>query len=110
MNENKWYKIRENFGDRCFITMSDVGCVRVGNDDFSVLIPNGYGDGTTRVAVFENGNDFTAEDIMRFTGISVTGKCNIFYYDCGGDTVAREINGNYLVYAYEGLVAFVKYK
>lgn len=49
---NHWYRIRELFGDRCFKTASDVGSLLVGNEEFQVLIPNGYGDGTTRVAVF----------------------------------------------------------
>ena len=46
---NHWYRIRELFGDRCFKTASDVGSLLVGNEEFQVLIPNGYGDGTTRV-------------------------------------------------------------
>ena len=52
---NHWYRIRELFGDRCFKTASDVGSLLVGNEEFQVLIPNGYGDGITRVAVFNKG-------------------------------------------------------
>ena len=108
MREEKWYKIRENFGNRCFKTDSGVGSVKAGNDDFSILIPNGYGDGVTRVAVFENEDDFIAENLMSFTGIILAGKCNIYKYDCDCCDVAKELNGKYLIYAYDGLVAFVK--
>lgn len=52
-----WYRIRDLFGDRCFKTYSDVGSLLVGNEDFQVLIPNGMGDGTTRVAVFKKDDD-----------------------------------------------------
>lgn len=46
--KNHWYRIRELFGNRCFKTASDAGSLLVGNEEFQVLIPNGYGDGTTR--------------------------------------------------------------
>ena len=47
--ENHWYRVRELFGNRCFKTASDVGSLLVGNEEFQALIPNGYGDGITRV-------------------------------------------------------------
>lgn len=52
---NHWYRIRELFGDHCFKTASDVGSLLVGNEEFQALIPNGYGDGITRVAIFNKG-------------------------------------------------------
>lgn len=36
---------------KTFRTSSDAGSVRIGNDLFNVLIPNGYGDGYTTVIV-----------------------------------------------------------
>lgn len=48
---NHWYRIRELFGDRCFKTASDIGSLLVGNEEFQVLIPNGYGDGLIQMEV-----------------------------------------------------------
>lgn len=101
-----WYFIRENFGDKCFKTMSDVGGVMVGNDDFSIIVPNGYGDGTTRVAVFDKG-EFYVDNLMQFF-TSISGKFAIYGYDCDG-APETELDGRYGIYYYDGLVAFVKW-
>lgn len=103
--DNVWYYVRENFGDRCFKTMSDIGGVKVGTDDFSVIISNGYGDGVTRVAVFDNAEDFYSDTVMHFY-TTIKGHFYIYDYDCGGVPV-KELNGRYGVYYYGGLVAFV---
>ncbi|UXI83412.1 hypothetical protein NYZ94_00240 (plasmid) [Ligilactobacillus salivarius] len=36
-----------------FNTTSDLGGVLIGNTDWQVLVPNGYGDGTTKVHIIE---------------------------------------------------------
>jgi len=107
--ERRWKAVREMFGDKCFKTVSDVGGVKVGTDTFSVVVPNGgRGDGTTRVAVFEDESGFNG-DLMNFSCISLHGDSVIYSYDCG-NTPAKKLSGNYLVYYYDGLVAFVKYR
>ena len=116
---NHWYRIRELFGNHCFKTASDVGSLLVGNEEFQVLIPNGYGDGTTRVAVFNKADsDYSVasrimSDMMdSHRGPCLHGKFNIYPYDCCDPTVdepCRTIKGNYFTYYYDGLVAFVEY-
>lgn len=120
---NHWYRIRELFGDRCFKTASDVGSLLVGNEEFQVLIPNGYGDGTTRVAVFNKADsDFdVASDYdvaygimpdMMDSGPYLHGKFNIYPYDCSDPTVdepCKTLEGRYFTYYYDGLIAFVEY-
>lgn len=101
-----WYYVRENFGDRCFKTESDIGSVKVGTDDFSVAISNGYGDGVTRVAVFNNADEFYSGSVMHFHS-SIEGHFFIYDYDCGGGEPVKELSGRYGVYYYSGLVAFV---
>ncbi len=100
-----WKFIREEFGERCFKTESDAGSVKVGNKQFSVLIPNGEGDGVTRVAVFAKESDFICNSIMDFFTI-IDGEFNIFAYDCG-NAVSRTLQGRYSVYVWQGFVAFV---
>ena len=106
--EGHWYRVREMFGDRAFKTSSDAGSVKIGIANMTILIPNGYGDGTSRVAIFENPKDFNNCMMSYFT--TVSGENMVIYnYDCG-DTPAATISGRYAIYYYEGLVAFVACK
>lgn len=103
----RWKAIRADFGDRCFKTFSDAGSVRVGDGRFFVLIPNGRGDGETRVAIFDDAEEFHSEDLMTyFTEIS-GGEFYIYGNDCGGPSVKR-LFGKFEVYYYDGLVAFLQ--
>lgn len=103
--DKHWYKVREMFGDRQFKTDSDAGSVKIGNDSFSILIPNGQGDGITRVAVFDDRQYFNDSMMEPFT--LVDGNFNIYDYDCG-ERVAKKLSGRYYIYVYQGLVAFVQ--
>lgn len=102
-----FYAIREKFGDRQFKTMSDAGSVKIGNDSFSILIPNGRGDGTTRVAIFEKA-EFTLENLMMFFSSFRTSKAFVYNYDCSGGEPIAEISGNFSVFYGHGFVALVK--
>lgn len=100
--------IHENFDYRLLEVSSDAGGVKVGNDTFSIVIPNGAGDGITRVAIFENQENFYAKDIMDFY-TNVEGKR---FYVYSGDTNGmpiQEMTGRYGVYIYKGYVAFVNW-
>lgn len=100
-----WYAIRAEFGDSCFKTSSDAGGVKIGNDAFHLIVPNGYGDGETRCAIV-NKEAFGCRRLMQYF-TQVSGDFNVYSYDCGDD-IAKTLNGNYHIYFYEGLVAFVK--
>ena len=107
-SEGHWYRIREMFGNRTFKIESDAGSVKVTSADgtFSILVPNGYGDCTTRCAVFTKGEPFNS-NMMKFTGIELNGNMNIMNCDCcDGFGIAKKLSGRYGVYYYEGLVAF----
>lgn len=104
--DSHWYRVREMFGDNVIKTSSDAGSVKIGVDNMSVLVPNGYGDGITRVGIIGNAREFNDDMMTFFTTIS--GKDIIIYdYDCG-DVAATTISGRYGIYYYSGLVAFVK--
>lgn len=99
---------------RVFYTGSDAGGLLVGdvNGGFSYLIPNGYGDGETRVVVADRMGLFN-EDMMRNVGI-VDGNTLIYGYDCStpsqADNDALVLHGRYSVFSYDGTVAFRKMK
>ena len=101
-----WYKVREMFGDEVIKTSSDAGSVKIGVANMSVLVPNGYGDGITRVAIFDNSEGFNDSMMSYFTTVKGT-DIIIYDYDCG-DVAATTISGRYNIYYYSGLVAFVK--
>lgn len=99
-----WTRIRQMLGDKVFKTMSDIGGVKIGNDKFTVIIPNGYGDGDTRIAIVNRGE--INDNMFNFFAF-IEGNINIYSYDCGDDVV-RTISGKYGVYYWEGFVIFEK--
>ena len=104
--DSHWYRVREMFGDNVIKTSSDAGSVKIGVDNMSILVPNGYGDGISRVAIFDNSETFNDSMMSYFT--TIKGENMIVYdYDCG-DVAATTISGRYNIYYYSGLVALVK--
>lgn len=101
-------KMFENSGN-CFTTLSDVGGVKVGNNDNYFIIPNGKGDGDTIVAIFNNTDDFNEYMFTNRSAISISGHHCIYEYDCG-DSVKAKLDGDYFAYGSDGFVAFVKQK
>lgn len=87
--------------------MSDAGSVKIGNDSFTILVPNGYGDGFTDVVVLSVDEDFEKDGFRFFT--SVDGTFNIYSYDCG-DKVKLTISGNYGIYYKDGFVVFEQWR
>lgn len=117
--DTHWYRIREMFGERCFKTNSDVGSVKIGNEKSYTLIPNGIGDGTTRVAVFskeEAEKEFNSHMFDKGFTCTVCGEdIYVHDYDCGASIATRngvevKLNGCYFVYTYVGLVALVQFR
>lgn len=90
-----------------FYTSSDAGGVKIGNDSFSVIIPNGYGDTDKNIVavIDDNSLNKTAFDfwsVVEGTNIS------IYEYDCGNDTVAT-LSGEYGVYVNDRVIVFEKW-
>lgn len=103
--ENVWYFMREMFGSHSKKTESDAGALKLGTNVFTINIPNGHGDGTTRYAVLEK-SEFYADTIMNYF-TTINGTFNVYSYDCG-EAVEEELTGKFQIYYYEGLVALVK--
>ena len=107
LSPDHWYRVREIIGESCIKTEADAGSIKVGSDEFSILIPTGGGDGIARFGVVEN-KDFN-HSMMNFTGIMIDSKKAFVYdYDCDGGVPVYELSGKYHVYYYEGIVCFVK--
>lgn len=110
--ERAWKYVREIFGDRQFKTVSDIGGVLIGNPQFSVLIKNGRGDGTTRVAIFESKDDFLPlENIMRYQTSFSGNEIGIYGYDYDDPAEidpVEKISGSFTAYSYDGFVALIR--
>ena len=100
--KDDWNYLRSMLSDKMFKTDSEAGSVKIGNENFSILIPNGMGDGTTRVDIL-NSDEFNRSAFYYFTIIS--GKFNIYSYDCG-EEIEKEMNGKFQVYYKDGIVIF----
>lgn len=86
-------------------TYSDVGSVKIGNDKFNVLVPNGYGDGRTIVLILGKNEEPREENRYICT---IEGGCDIYSYDLG-DEVIYQMYGKYNIYnSHNGVVVFKK--
>lgn len=78
-------------------TLTDTGSVKIGNDNFSILVPNGYGDGLTEVFV-------TTKRVhvpLRFW-TTVSGEFKI------GNDSRYILDGDYSIFFGNGYVVFSK--
>lgn len=90
-----------------YYTESEAGSVRIGNDCFTILIPNGYGDCTTIVHVVEKGEEPSeAKFFTSFSGKNV----NVYAYDCSGDDVVTTLSGRFGAYRSGKNVYFVRWE
>ena len=95
-----------NHANNTFTTYSDVGSLKIGVGDSSVLIPNGCGDGKTTVGFFDANNPFNeALDHMMMFFTTINGEFDLYEYDCG-DEVAMKIKGKYFVFYANSYIAF----
>lgn len=106
---NHWYRVRGMASKGVvYKTISDAGSVKVKIGNTSILIPNGHGDGITRVVDFSDINNFNDHMFTRGSLVTLEGKFSICDYDCGSDEIV-ELDGKYSVWVYEGIVFFVKF-
>lgn len=106
-----------------FYTESDAGAVKIGiNGKFTILIPNGYGDGDVCVLVTEKDEPGTEQAKGEFFTSIEGDEINIYAYDCKGyrgDEIVTTLRGRYGIYTDSeekdgeiigGLVVFEKWK
>lgn len=106
LSEELWRFQRSQLGEKSFHTISDAGSLKIGNDSFSFLIPNGYGDGTMRCAILESG-EFNRDAFDFFT--SIEGTFNIYGYDCGEDII-KTVSGRFCIYHGNGFVVLERWE
>lgn len=97
----------------------DGSALMLGNKDFQVDFPNGYGDGGFPVYIGGPGRRVCKEfhgDRVRFVG-SIEGEFNVYSYDClngdelvDSDNILVTLNGRYGVYACEGYMFLEKWE
>lgn len=86
-------------------TFSDVGSVKIGNDNFNILVPNGYGDGCTTVLILGKNEEPRENNHYICT---IEGDYSIYSYDLG-DEVIYQLYGKYNIYnSHNSVVVFKK--
>jgi hypothetical protein len=89
-----------------FETVSDLGSLRIGNDDFTLLLPNGYGDCENDVTITDTDNiDETELKGFNFMGsLKVENGKDMFIYhsDIDDEYYDKEKleSGEYNIYRY----------
>lgn len=106
MFKNDWYFKRKILGNKQIKLSSDAGGVKVGTNNFSIIIPNGYGDGTTRFAILNE--DEVNTSVFNYFTLLEGDEINIYKSDCG-NTILQTIKGRYGAYYSDGFVILVKY-
>lgn len=95
-----------SYADNSIITYSDIGSLKIGVENSSILIPNGYGDGETKIAFFNADNPYVeALEYMMMFFTTIDGEFNLYEYDCG-DKVTTSLKGKYFVFYSNSYIAF----
>lgn len=96
---NEHCRLMLSEADQRLVTDSDRASLKVGNNDFSVLIPTDNGDGETRTYIFKKGNEWFNDELLDGCQYltCVEGDFNIYENDCDGKAL-HELSGKYFVY------------
>lgn len=103
--DGHWARVYDMLGKNWRETESDADGLKIGNDEWTILIPNGSGDGETRYGVVED-RGFNPDMMEYFT--EVEGTFNIYSYDCGSD-IDMTLHGRYGIYNCNGFIVFEKW-
>lgn len=104
--KNKINLISKEKNVKCIKTFSDVGSLKIGNDDFTLLIPNGYGDGEMTCYI-TSGIGISEKDGFEYFSL-LSGEFNIYNYDRGDNIVHTTSDDNYHVWFGNGYVILNK--
>ena len=110
LSRNNYYFIRSMIGDHMVAkTKSDAGSVRVFHDGFYVYLPNGEGDGDSRVCLFRKGeHDLFNSHLFNYQGM-LSGSFDVDDYDCNDvPHSVLHLEGSYHVYFGSTFVVFLE--
>ena len=111
LTSERWHAIRSIFGEKRFYTEYDCSYVYYGTKENIKKVDSGKYEKYNRVAVFDNTEEVLRikpilEKLMEYM-ISENGHFYIFNSNNATKTY-KELNGNYSIFSYQGLVAFIK--
>lgn len=88
--------------------LTDMGGVLIGDDNFKILIPNGYGDGHQLIIIGDRKDVksiINDNDLNYFTYLKST---NVNIYDDGNKIIEVLPKGDYAIYFGKATILFVK--
>lgn len=107
-DHNEHCKLMLGKADERLVTDSDRAGLKVGNDNFSVLVPNDGQDGETRTYVFKKDNGWFNPDLLdecRYFA-ALEGIFSIYENDCNGEKIC-DLSGKFFIYtAKNGKIIF----
>ena len=94
--------------ENCFETSSEVGGIKIGVENFTILAPNDYGDTNKNIVSINDKDTLNTTSFKYWT--TIEGKeINIYSYDCGNE-VATTISGRYGIYYKDRIVIFERWE
>lgn len=112
LRNRDWYFRRSYCGAKgeVFKTYSDIGSLKIGNEHFFMLFPNGYGDGMNRVAILPNEEflDACYAFFPHHLGTMSGQDLKVFEHDCSTEVARQLENGKWWVFQDERFFALVK--
>ncbi|GGK00052.1 hypothetical protein GCM10007063_23060 [Lentibacillus kapialis] len=94
--------IRNQVPVHIITTVSDIGCLRVGNERFITFVPNGCRGDISTVVITER---YACIPLQYYT--TLNGTFNIYDFDSGDEIVLR-LNGEYDVHNASDIIVFNK--
>lgn len=100
--------LRESKTDE-YITHSDCGGVLIGNENFNIVIPNGYGDGETRLFILDENNEIQLHNMAKFFTSFNADDIKVYAEDTSRKREIINLNGRYGAYFHDGIVIFERW-
>lgn len=91
------------------ITSSDAGGVKIGNESFRVIVPNGYGDTDENIVAIIKESDAFNNSAFEFWSTIEGENINIYDYDCGDTVVMKLPKGRYGIYYNDRVIILQKW-
>ena len=91
---------------KIYYTETNTGSLLVGTKEFSILVPNGLGDGEIRVKI---GTKEELKNILKIFWTRLKGEFNIYIEENkerAEDNILTTLNGIYDVYYFSGTIYF----
>lgn len=108
-HKRRLLNILEESDAKEYTTYSDCGGVLIGNDNFNIVIPNGYGDGETKLFILDDNNKIQLYNMAKFFTSFNADDTKVYAEDTSRKREVINLKGRYGAYFNDGIVIFEKW-